>query len=422
MFAGMRDAMGLCSAILVLALAGCQAGPAGSPVRQPRPVVTQVTPTSSADLAEGSPPEILPDTHLAAGRLHESEGKLARAAEQYRLAIGARPDHFEAYNRLGVVLDRLGKYAEADQAFLRAIQIAPRQAYLHNNLAFSYTMQGRWPEARAALEKALSLEPDFPRARVNLGMVLAQQGEYEKALEQFRLVLQPEDAYYNLGLMYQSKKRAVEAAQAFQQALAMNPKLAAARKRLELLPAEAIEEAARRGELFARPVALAANAAVPAVPAEPAPAEPSADEPPAPCLDPVDAPDQAEFAAGLSIASEPGWMLRDLLPHAVGCETPCEDDADVPAPAAGTDDRPSATLSSIERPRIGQWMAMMREWFGPIHRLIIKTTARPSHRRAELGSPMPGVIVEPLPGAFTEPIPTRLIEPLPADLLDPQSR
>ena len=35
-------------------------------------------------------------------------------------------------------------------------------------------------------------------------------------------VLRPEDALYNMGLMYQSKKLAVEAAQAFRQALAIN--------------------------------------------------------------------------------------------------------------------------------------------------------------------------------------------------------
>ena len=213
-------------------------------------------PKDISQMPEAIAPNILPETHLAAGRLHESEGRLVRAVEQYRLAIAARPDNIEAYNRLGIVLDRLGKFKEADQALLRATQIAPKQAYLHNNLAFSYIMQGRWADAQACLTKALEIDSQFIRARVNMGTVLAQQGQFDEAFKNFRAVLRIEDAYYNMGLMYQSKQRVVEAAQAFQQALDANPKMVAAKKRLELLPPSAVSEAENRGELFAFTAAL----------------------------------------------------------------------------------------------------------------------------------------------------------------------
>lgn len=252
----------MAAGLLTLAAAGCQPAKNGPASASSSRAVSRL-PADPAGVSESPPAEILPDTHVAAGRLHESQGRLARAAEQYRLAIGAKPDHLEAHNRLGVVLDQLGKYKEADQAFARAIRLAPQRAYLHNNLAFSYIMQGRWAEAQEELTRALELQPDFPRARVNLGTVLAQQDRFEQALDNFRQVLRPEDAYYNLGLMYQSKKHPVEAAQAFKAALEANPKMAAAQKRLDLLPPSAVSEADKLGGLFVTPMALTGTATPP---------------------------------------------------------------------------------------------------------------------------------------------------------------
>ncbi len=206
-----------------------------------------------AAAVEGKDPEILPDTHLAAGRLHETQGRLTRAAEQYRLAIAMRPDNVEAYNRLGMVLDRLGRYREADDAFKQAIKLDPQAAYLHNNLAFSYIMQSKWEEARSELIDALEIAPGFTRARVNLAMVMAMDGKYAEAQEQFQLALPPEDAHYNMGLMYQTKRMPTEAARSFMSALAANPAMESAKKRLALLPADAVAAAGRHETASASP-------------------------------------------------------------------------------------------------------------------------------------------------------------------------
>ncbi len=246
----------IAAGLLIIGTSGCQSPQQGASAELNRQRLSGF-PSDLAEPREAVSPKILPETHVAAGRLHESQGKLGRAAEQYRLAIAAQPNHVEAHNRLGIVLDGLGKFDEADRAFARAIRLAPGRADLRNNLAFSYIMQRRWPEAQVELNKALELQPDFARARVNLAMVMAQQDLFEEAFENFNRVLRPEDAWYNMGLMYQSRKRPVEAAQAFKQALQANPKLTAAQKRLELLPPEAVQEAEGKGPLFAP--ALAEN-------------------------------------------------------------------------------------------------------------------------------------------------------------------
>lgn len=276
---------------LVMALAGGCGSPNDNSASIRAKQSGMSMPKNSGQIPDAISPDILPETHLAAGRLHESEGRWVRAVEQYRMAVTVNPKSIEAYNRLGVVLDRLGKFREADAVFSRAIQIAPNEAHIRNNLAFSYIMQGRWADAQAELTKAIEINPNFVRARVNMGTVLAQQGNFEEGFKNFYQVLRPEDAYYNIGLMYQSKQRTVEAAQAFQQALAVNPKMAAAQKRLELLPPTAVAEAEQRGAMFAFMVALTGQTGQnpPATqPAEPEAADATATiESPAPSTQPA---------------------------------------------------------------------------------------------------------------------------------------
>jgi tetratricopeptide (TPR) repeat protein len=186
---------------------------------------------------------ILPRTHVAAGRLHESRGQYGKAAEQYRQAIEVDPTYCEAYNRLGVVLDRLGQYEEADEAFHRALLLSPNSAHLHNNLGFSYILQSRWTDACAELYRALEFHPDFLRARVNLGLALGRQGRFDEALEQFKVALPEDEAFYNLGMIYQVSRLPVDAARAFKESLRLNPGLVAAERRLKALPADVVSKA-----------------------------------------------------------------------------------------------------------------------------------------------------------------------------------
>jgi len=179
--------------------------------------------------------DVLPRTHYAAGRLHESQNQLERAVEQYRAAVTLDPKYADAYNGLGVCLTRLGRYREAEEQFVKAIELAPDRAHLRNNLAFCYISQRRWADAEAELRNALELKPGFARARINLAMSLAQQGKFDPALQEFRAVLKEGDAQFNMGLMYQSVGRYAEASEAFRAALEKNPRMVAARERLEKL-------------------------------------------------------------------------------------------------------------------------------------------------------------------------------------------
>ena len=189
---------------------------------------------SAADESEIGPiPDIQASTHLAAGRLHESQNFLNKAIGQYRSALMRDPNCVEAHTRLGMCLGRLGNFDEAETHFRRAIELEPKKSHHRNNIAFCYMSRGLWADAEAELRNAVELSPAFVRARVNLGIVIAQQGRFDEALDAFRVVLTEADAQYNVGLMYQSARRFAEAEAAFAAALAANPKLEAAKQRLE---------------------------------------------------------------------------------------------------------------------------------------------------------------------------------------------
>lgn len=254
-----RTWFGAGMAIAMVAAAGCASDHDGEMGRVDQRSGRAGSSAVKPGVIQPMPDEILPDTHVAAGRLHETQGRLTRAVEQYRLAIEVKPTHVEAHNRLGIVLDKLGRFAEADASFKRAIELAPEAAHLYNNLGFSYVMQGRWPEAEAQFTRALELQPDFVRAQVNLGVALGQQDRFEESLAQFERSLARPDAYFNLGLIYESRRRPLEAARAFKTALRLNPAMVAAQTKLDRLPPDVVSQAEEFALVTASPTPTAAR-------------------------------------------------------------------------------------------------------------------------------------------------------------------
>jgi Flp pilus assembly protein TadD len=203
-------------------------------------------------------PMIRPSTHLAAGRLHESQGRPVAAVKQYQLALKEDVNNTDAWNRLGVVLTQLGKYRAGRNAFERAIDIAGEAAHLHNNIAYSYMLQNDWVNAQAYLTRALELSSDFPKARMNLALTLSRQKRFSEALTQFKLALPAQDAYYNIGLMYQANRKLAEAAAAYQKSLKLDPNMESAQQRLAKLPKDIQQQGKQIGD-----IELAARASEP---------------------------------------------------------------------------------------------------------------------------------------------------------------
>lgn len=208
----------------------------------------------NAPLAD--PPTILPETHLAAGRLFEQQGLFGKAIAQYRKAVAVSHDNVPAHYRLGLALSRVGQHDAAIEALRRAVELAGKNAVLHNDLGFELMFRNKWAEAEAEFRRAIDLDPTLARAEVNLGLALSKQSRFDEALDAFRAVLPEPDAYYNLGLMYRAQRRYADAEQAFRHVLALAPKFTAATAQLDQMaartnepaPAAALAEAALREE------------------------------------------------------------------------------------------------------------------------------------------------------------------------------
>lgn len=266
MFARMQFVCAL-TGLAILINSGCQATDAQPGISGQHQTSADARKSSDNEIIPGSPPQIRAKTYLAAARLHESQNRPMAALQQYQHALAEDPRNVLIHIRVGVLQDKLGNSAMAEKSFQEALRLDPENAQAHNNLGFNYILRSKWEPAAASLTKAVELAPDFAKARVNLGVALAMQEQFDAALEQFQSVLPPEEAYYNLGLMYQSKRKQIEAAAAFKKALEASPELIAAQEQLEKMPSDVLDAADRK--LQKEREAQARLAAAQQAPAEP---------------------------------------------------------------------------------------------------------------------------------------------------------
>lgn len=265
MFARTRVAGFVLFISTIFLAAGCQGPPSAQPnggIHAPQRKAVMTNRQLAMDIQEETGP-IHASTYVAAGRLHESQGRLLPAIQQYQYAAQEDPRNVEVLARIGLLNDRLGNSAAAEAAYKQALAIAPDDARLHNNLAFSYIMRKKWHQAETELNAALKLAPDFARARVNLAMTLAQMDRFDEAFDQFKKVLPLADTHYNMGLMYQSKRKTAEAAMEYKKALQADSKLVAAEEQLKRMPSAVVSEADHRLKIESEDTALAEAPAAP---------------------------------------------------------------------------------------------------------------------------------------------------------------
>lgn len=225
-------------AVLLAALAcGCLNQSAAVSEQRTPMAVGADAPHPSGELAPSERPKINATTFFAAGQIHEREGNLTAAAEQYFRSIQADEKFVAGYNRLGIVYDKMDQYEKSVAAFRRAIELSPSAAFLHNNLAYAHMHRGDYDKAEPALRESLRLNPGYKRAQVNLGVTLARQGRYEESATAFGQALPAESAQLNVGLLAVADGRYEQARQSFERALQINPASAAAKEQLARLNA-----------------------------------------------------------------------------------------------------------------------------------------------------------------------------------------
>ena len=244
-------------------------------------------------LALAAPPD---PAFLEALKLHQA-GKLAAAVEQYRLALKANPNHFEARSNLGAALVALGRYQEAIAEYRGALRSAPASAHaaLRTNLALAYYKAERIREATAEFTALRAQNPDdlklallvadchfragdnkqvievlepferrgagSPALDYLLGTALIREGRVAEGQVLADRILRRGDspeAHLMLGAAQMRTARFQDAAREFSRALELNPKLLTANLLLGQARAE-LGDREGAAQAFRRELALDAN-------------------------------------------------------------------------------------------------------------------------------------------------------------------
>ena len=123
------------------------------------------------------------------------QGHLQQALTHIELALQLNPNHPEALDNQGIILQKMGRLEEALVSHSAAILAAPHLAKAYNNRGAVYFAQERLNLAMADIQKAIELQPDLSESHCNLANVYHRQGQYERALAAYdhALALKPDN-------------------------------------------------------------------------------------------------------------------------------------------------------------------------------------------------------------------------------------
>jgi protein O-GlcNAc transferase len=158
------------------------------------------------------------DAHYLRASLHQAEGNLDQAAIHLERAVTLRPAFEIAYRELVIALFRTRGAGDATRWCDHALERIPNSAELHFYRSNLYKHANATGAAIASARTALKLNPGLLAARSSLSDLLVscsgQRGQEIAA------------GYADLGLAYLSSLEFVAARAAFEQALALAPRVA----------------------------------------------------------------------------------------------------------------------------------------------------------------------------------------------------
>ncbi|MBE2295117.1 MAG: tetratricopeptide repeat protein [Phycisphaerales bacterium] len=150
-------------------------------------------------------------------------GDLVQAQVFYQRVLDVQPEHPEALNFLGILMQQRGQSVQAEQLIRRAIRAVPSYAAAYTNLGNILMVRRRYEDAIAAYRQATLCKMDEIDAWVNMGAVLRGLGRLPEALEAYRQASKsnPTNAeiHHRLGLVLAELEQLAEAITAQEAAL-----------------------------------------------------------------------------------------------------------------------------------------------------------------------------------------------------------
>ncbi len=153
-------------------------------------------------------------------------GDAGGAEAGYRRVLHAEPDHPDALNCLGLLLQDAGQYAESQSLLERAVGQIPDFAEALTNLARVQQITGQPAAAAASATLAIASDPELQQAHLLLGRSLLDLKDHTGAETALRTAirLQPSDidAHIFLGTCACALRRREEARDAFNAAMRLD--------------------------------------------------------------------------------------------------------------------------------------------------------------------------------------------------------
>jgi tetratricopeptide (TPR) repeat protein len=163
-------------------------------------------------------------------------------------AVAMTEDNFIAHDNLGVELDRLGRSEEALAHYREAVRIHPGDRNGEKNYALATFAKaqrlfqaGKLDDALPMFREGLKHQPSNSVAHTYTGLIVAQDtARLGEARREFEDAIRDDpanvDAHYYLGVIHAAQGDFAAAAQAWDQALRINPGFAPARAARAQLP------------------------------------------------------------------------------------------------------------------------------------------------------------------------------------------
>ncbi|PYJ03278.1 MAG: hypothetical protein DME25_12640, partial [Verrucomicrobia bacterium] len=113
------------------------------------------------------------EAQIQSGVIQGEDGQYEQAVGRLRQGLDSAPDHPTAWHTLGVCLSRLSRHAEAIAACEEGLRVNVFNVELHELLAVSLGMEGKPREAAEQYQQVLALKPDMVEALNNLAWIRA---------------------------------------------------------------------------------------------------------------------------------------------------------------------------------------------------------------------------------------------------------
>jgi tetratricopeptide (TPR) repeat protein len=173
----------------------------------------------------------------------QKQGSADDATYYHQLAVQANPFNARSRVLLAKAYIREGELAEAYTATKEAIAIAPGYAEAHMGLAIILLQQDRLTEALVPGNRAVDLDPDNARYHHDLGAILLKLGKYQEAAKHFARAVELNPgfvlAYYKLGTALWAEGKPDRAMEQFRKAIELKPDHVRARNDLAAILAQA---------------------------------------------------------------------------------------------------------------------------------------------------------------------------------------